>query len=112
MEARISGVKGVKTVPLCFLVPVEKKDAVIAAMKQYGAIPEDEEQLETIEEIPAGEALKGFRLHNGWTQMQLAEKAGMSQRHISQMENGKLAIGKTRAKRLAEVFSADYRVFL
>lgn len=103
---------GVKTMPICFLVPVEKKDAVIFAMKEYGAILEDEEGLETIEEIPAGEALKGFRLHKGWTQVQLAEKTGISQRHISQMENGKLAIGKARAKRFAEVFNADYRAFL
>lgn len=101
-----------KTIPLCFLVPVAIKDTIIAAMKEYGAIPEDEENLETIEEIPAGEALKGFRLHKGWTQMQLAEKTGISQRHISQMENNKLAIGKARAKRFAEVFNADYRAFL
>jgi DNA-binding XRE family transcriptional regulator len=109
MEARIDDVK---TVPLCFLVPVEKKDAVISAMKEFGAIPEDAEELETIEEIPAGEALKGFRMHNGWTQVELARMTGISQRHISQMENGKLAIGKARAKRFAAVFDADYRVFL
>ena len=108
MEATSS----VGTVPICFLVPVEKMDAVIDAMREYGAIPEDEEEPKTIEEIPAGEALKGFRFHKGWTQIQLAEKTGISQRHISQMENGKLAIGKTRAKRFAEVFNADYRAFL
>ncbi|WP_300154986.1 helix-turn-helix transcriptional regulator [Solidesulfovibrio sp.] len=111
METRIDDVK---TVPLCFRVPVEKKDAVVSALKEYGAVLEEDEGLETIDidEIPAGEALKGFRLHKGWTQIQLAEKTGISQRHISQMERGRLPIGKIRAKRFAEVFNADYRVFL
>lgn len=109
MEPRIGGVEKVS---LSFLVPVDKKDAVIVAMKKYGAVPEDAEELETVEEIPPGEALKGFRLHKEWTQMQLAEMTGISQRHISRMENGKLAIGKARAKRFAEVFNSDYRVFL
>lgn len=111
METRFNDVK---MVPRCFLVPVENMDAVVFAMKEYGAIPDVDEELETIEieEIPAGEAVRGFRIHKGWTQVQLAAKSGISQRHISQMENGKLPIGKVRAKRFAEVFDADYRVFL
>jgi len=32
--------------------------------------------------------------------------------HISQMENGKMEIGKERAKRLAKVLNVNYRIFL
>jgi transcriptional regulator with XRE-family HTH domain len=42
----------------------------------------------------------------------LAEKTGIPQRHISEMENGKRTIGKERAKVLASALKTDYRVFL
>ena len=46
------------------------------------------------------------------TQHQLAERCGLPQRHISEMENGKRPIGKENAKRLAAALHVDYRVFL
>lgn len=46
------------------------------------------------------------------TQEQLAEASGIARRHISEMENNRRAIGKERARRLAEVLKVDYRVFL
>jgi len=45
------------------------------------------------------------------TQRQLAEKSGIPQRHISEMENGKRSIGKENARRLAAALNADYRAF-
>jgi ribosome-binding protein aMBF1 (putative translation factor) len=62
---------------------------------------------------PLGSALRGARHREGLTQRQLAEKTGIPQRHISEMESGKRQIGRERAKRLAETLNvADYRVFL
>jgi len=59
-----------------------------------------------------GLALKGNRSKEEVTQKELATALGISQHHISEMENGKRPIGKEMAKRLAEYFKTDYRVFL
>jgi transcriptional regulator with XRE-family HTH domain len=56
--------------------------------------------------------LAGARHREGLTQRELAEKSGIAQRHISEMENGKRPIGKKNAKALATALNADYRAFL
>ena len=43
---------------------------------------------------------------------QLAELTGISQHHLSEMENGKRPIGKDTARKLAAALKVDYRVFL
>ncbi|MBW6499687.1 MAG: helix-turn-helix transcriptional regulator, partial [Bacteroidales bacterium] len=55
---------------------------------------------------------RGYRYREDLTQKQLADLAGIPQRHISEMENSKRPIGKERAKKLAKVLNADYRLFL
>ena len=57
-------------------------------------------------------ALRAYRTREDLTQRKLAEKAGIPQRHISEMENGKRPIGKEMAKRFAEVLNVDYRALL
>jgi DNA-binding XRE family transcriptional regulator len=59
-----------------------------------------------------GLILKGCRSRDGVTQKELAKALHISQHHISEMENGKRPIGKEMAKRFAEFFKTDYRVFL
>lgn len=56
--------------------------------------------------------LKGLRHREGLTQTQIGNVLGIPQANISQMENGKRAIGKKLAKRFAELFHTDYRLFL
>jgi transcriptional regulator with XRE-family HTH domain len=56
--------------------------------------------------------LRGSRHKAEMTQNDLAEALGISQHHISEMENGKRPIGKLMAKRLAEIFKCNYRKFL
>ena len=56
--------------------------------------------------------LAGARHREGLTQRELADKTGIPQRHLSEMENGKRTIGKKSAKLLAKVLNADYRAFL
>lgn len=56
--------------------------------------------------------LKGLRLREGYTQEQLGNLIGVSQNNISAMEHGKRSIGKNIAKRLADLFKTDYKMFL
>ncbi len=56
--------------------------------------------------------LRGSRHKAEMTQQELADELGISQHHISEMENGKRPIGKEMALRLARVFDTDYRKFL
>ena len=60
----------------------------------------------------SGVMLRGARYKEDITQRDLAKAIGISQHHISEMENGKRPIGKEMAKRLAKFFKTDYRVFL
>jgi len=58
-------------------------------------------------------ALRAYRTRENLTQKQLAALTGISQHHISEMENGKRGIGKERARKFADALHvADYRVFL
>ena len=63
------------------------------------------------EELP-GVCLAGSRHKENMTQKQLSELTGIPQSHISEMENGKRAIGKKTAKILAKILNVNYRVFL
>jgi len=67
---------------------------------------------EAFPELGTGSVLQGARDREGLTQAELAEKIGAKPHHISEMENGKRAIGKSMAKRLAEVLNTGYKVFL
>jgi transcriptional regulator with XRE-family HTH domain len=57
-----------------------------------------------------GKVLAGARYREGLTQLQLSEMAGIPQRHISEMENGKRFIGKEMAKRLGKVLNINYPI--
>jgi DNA-binding XRE family transcriptional regulator len=57
-------------------------------------------------------ALRGSRYRAGLTQKQLADKSGIRQHHLSEMENGKRIIGKATAQKLAGVFDCDFRIFM
>jgi transcriptional regulator with XRE-family HTH domain len=59
-----------------------------------------------------GLALKGARLKEGLTQIQLAEQLNVRQENLSKMENGKRSISPVMAKRLAKILHVDYRIFL
>lgn len=56
--------------------------------------------------------LKGLRNREGLTQKDFGDIIGVKQGDISKMEHGKKTIGKNIAKRMAEVFKTDYRLFL
>jgi len=103
---------------LTFVGPVAQEEVARKVLHALGF----EEARETVpwrEAFPAwseaqlpGVALAGARAKEGVTQSQLAKLTSIPQRHISEMEHGKRAIGKDRAKKLAEALKIDYHVFL
>lgn len=56
--------------------------------------------------------LRGSRVKEGLTQVQLSAMTGIPRRHISEMEHGKRPIGRESARKLAQALNCDYRVFL
>ena len=56
--------------------------------------------------------IRSARKAAGLSQVALADKLGMPQANLSQIETGKRSVGKALAKKLAKVFGLDYRVFL
>jgi DNA-binding XRE family transcriptional regulator len=109
-----------KTVPLCFMVH-PKNVAKIRAL-----VAEIEPEAETASPVSAEEFfdrnfsgqsrgavhLKGLRYREALTQVQLAGRTGIPQRHISEMENGKRPISKAAAHKLAAALGLDYRLLL
>lgn len=92
-------------------VSASKKKAAVKAEEQL--IPWREAFKSEIEAYSEGGLmLRGSRHKAEMTQKDLAEALGISQHHISEMENGKRPIGKLMAKRLAEIFNCNYRKFL
>jgi DNA-binding XRE family transcriptional regulator len=59
-----------------------------------------------------GALLKGIRIRENLTQIEMAEKIKVTQSDISQMENGARSIGRTIAKRIEKLFGVNYRSFL
>ena len=60
----------------------------------------------------AGAVIRGFRLREKMSQVELAEKLGISQTDLSKIEHGKRTIGKNLAKKIGKKLGADYRLFL
>lgn len=85
----------------------------IRSLESEGSIPAEEVLPELKDPAKrAAAVLRGFRAREELTQEELAAKLNMEQADISKMEKGTRAIGPVVAKRLAEVFKVDYRVFL
>lgn len=89
--------------------------------EKYRVGEESEEGLIDSEEIfselnaqytKPGALLKGIRARENLTQIEMANKLGITQSDVSQMEHGKRAIGKAIAKRIEALFEVNYRLFL
>ncbi len=97
-----------------FRVPADQMETVKKTLAQLGAedVKDSMPWEEVFPDFNPSVALRGARKREGMTQKELADRIGVAQVHISQMENDKRAIGKEIAKRLAEALQVDYRVFL
>ncbi len=58
-----------------------------------------------------GSRLRGLRMREGITKKELAEKLGIQQRHVSEMEKGIRKIGLAMAKRISKAYAISHRVF-
>lgn len=76
--------------------------------------PKERNVFERIEKkyTKAGVLLRGIRVREGLTQIQMAKKLKMAQSDISQMEKGTRKIGREVAQRIAKLFDVNYRSFL
>lgn len=108
---------------ITFTVPNYLADD-ISALIQYAlrlAAPKDKNEIEDekvypienfVDEITPGRALLGLRYRENMTQKQLAEKLGLKQSHVSEMENNRRPISVQMAKKISKVFGVGYKVFL
>ncbi len=105
-------------IELRFLGPAENKEKAISALQSLGfsdvsdSIPWRDAFPKELIENESGTCLAGARQKEGLTQVQLSEKTGIPQRHISEMERGKRPIGKKNAKLFGEALNINYRIFL
>jgi DNA-binding XRE family transcriptional regulator len=102
-------------VAVCFRIPVDKLEDIKRIVAALGGDEEtntDASWREDFVESHPGVVLRGLRYRDGLNQGELAEKIGINQSHISEMENGKRPIGKTIARKFAKVFKTSYKLFL
>lgn len=105
-------------------VPLEDMEKVSEAIRgvlelaghKVRYVNDQGEELFTFEEVfpdtHPGKIMRGFRVREELTQEELAERLGIAQTRVSEIENGKRAISRNMAKRLAEVFNTSPRAFL
>ena len=117
-----SGVEGQTVISLS--VPSSKAltvaDAIrgmltLAGHKVRRVNSEGEEVISAAEAFPDGspaKALRGLRGKENITQQELAERLGITQSMVSDMESGKSPISMKMAKRIAEAFRVPYKIFL
>ena len=59
-----------------------------------------------------GKLLQAYRLREGLTLVQLAEKIGTKYPNLSAMENDRRTIGLAMAKKLGQVLNVDFKKFI
>jgi ribosome-binding protein aMBF1 (putative translation factor) len=109
-----------EAVAIKFIGPAANKTKALASLKALGFKSLEEESYITLNELfpdvtedkRAGVILAGARGKEGLTQKQLAEKCGIPQSHISEMERAKRPIGLKTAKILGAALNIGYKVFL
>jgi len=93
------------------LEKAEMLEDVAAYDRAVGALDRNEEELlpsGIVERLAAGEnPLRVWREHRGLTQRALAEKAGLTQAYIAQIETGRRKGDVGVYRRLAEVLGVD-----
>ena len=95
-----------------FTIPVTLGERLEASVECELRLLEEEVVEEVSPEKTSSAALYRLRLHQKLTQKQLADRVGIRQHHLSEMENGKRVIGKEMAKKLANVLNANWRILV
>ena len=78
-------------------------------------VNDEGEELCTFEEVfpdaHPGKVVRGLRVKEDITQEELAERIGIAQTRVSELESGKRPISRNMAKRLAQAFNVSPRMF-
>lgn len=105
-------------------VPVNKaikiadaiRGVLILAGHKVRNVDNDGEELvpasEVFAKVTPGMMMRGLRVKEGITQAELAERLGITQNMVSDMESGRRNISLNMAKRIAEEFKVPYKAFL
>lgn len=94
------------------------KDALSTVDTDLYTFSEDDENDEVINaseifsDVTPAMLLRGLRGKEGISQIELAERLGIAQNMVSDMENGKRNISIGMAKRIGETFNISYKTFL
>jgi DNA-binding XRE family transcriptional regulator len=92
------------------------KGVLALAYQSVRRVNEYGDEVFTVEEsFPDGNPgmlIRGLRSKNEMTQEELADRLRIAQTRVSELERGKRSISVAMAKRLAEVFSVTYKIFL
>ena len=109
---------------ISFTVPSANADSVCKAVRSILELIQlrqplgvnDDNALYTVEDVipesTPGFRLRGLRAREGITQKQLAERLGIRQHHVSEMEKGSRLISLDMAKRIGEAYGVSYKVFV
>jgi DNA-binding XRE family transcriptional regulator len=109
---------------ICLTVPTADASQVLEAIENILScaghtvrrVNEDGEELfsseEVLTEATPGMALLGLRVREGITQKELAERLGIKQHRVSEMERGIRRISMDMAKRIGEAYNISHKVFL
>ena len=107
-----------EAIEIRFIGPITNRARAIENLKDLGfvALTDSIHWREAFPEYGSDDSpaicLRGARVKEGLTQIELANRTNIPQRHISMMENSKRPIGKEMAKRLGKALNIDYKVFL
>lgn len=106
-----------KRIVLTFSGPVSERDKAVKLMESIG-FKDTSDSIQWKDAFPEfkdnspGVVLAGARYKEGLTQRQLSDLTGIPQRHISEMENGKRAIGRKNARLLSDALKIDYKTLM
>jgi ribosome-binding protein aMBF1 (putative translation factor) len=99
-------------VDLCIRVKNDDADVIEAAIRR--AL--DEARTYTTEDVfgprEPGRLIRGGRTREGWTQIELATRLGVSKSVVSDLEHGRRPISKKMAAKLGEVLGSSALAFL
>lgn len=103
------------------LVDMEKVSEAIRGVLELAGhkvryVNEEGEELYTHEEVfpdaHPGKIVRGLRVKEGITQEELAQRLGIAQTRVSEIESGKRPVSRNMAKKLGEAFNASPRMFV
>jgi len=92
------------------------QDKLVSLGHTVRHLNDEGEELLTFEEIfpeaHPGLVMRGLRNRDELTQQALADKLGIAQTRVSEMESGKRPISVKMAKQIADIFGTSHKVFL